>query len=247
MTEHVPFERHADKRETLVVASIAATLGLATGLLFMFAPQIDIAVSRSFQLPGGEFALSKSDFWRGLRELFLRAFTIWYIAIPIAGVLAYRMARPVMNLDWRRWLYIGCCSLIGPLLLVNVILKEQWGRWRPREVLELGGNEGFTSVLDLAGSCDNNCSFVSGEVASMVMIFIALAFATRHWRPIHYGLAVVLGGLEALIRVGQGGHFLSDAIFAGVLMVLVAAVVQLWFFHSAFSPLRWLERESRPL
>ncbi|HSO47319.1 MAG TPA: hypothetical protein VLQ68_05230, partial [Rhizobiaceae bacterium] len=59
MTEHVPFERHAETRETLVVAAIAAAVGLATGLFFILAPQIDIAVSRSFQLPGGEFALSK--------------------------------------------------------------------------------------------------------------------------------------------------------------------------------------------
>ena len=71
----------------------------------------------------------------------------------------------------------------------------------------------------------------------------ALAFATRHWRPIHYGLAVLLGALEAFIRVGQGGHFTSDAIFAGVLMALVACAVHGWFFLSAWSPLPRLERK----
>jgi lipid A 4'-phosphatase len=242
MKTDVPFEHHAGRRETLLVAAIAALAGLVAGLVFMLMPQLDIAVSRHFLTDNGKFSLAVSDFWEGLRTVFLRAFTVWYIVIPVAGVVAFRLRRPVMKLEWRRWLYIGACSLLGPLLLVNVILKEHWGRWRPREILELGGGESFTRVLEPGGSCASNCSFVSGEVASMVMLFIALAFATRHWRPIHYALAVLLGGLSVYIRVGQGGHFLSDAIFAGVLMVLVAAALHLWFFHSAWSPLPRIAR-----
>lgn len=237
MPTEVPFSHHADRRETLLVAAIATVAGLGAGLIFMLFPQLDIAASGHFLTEKGKFALAVSDFWEGLRTIFLRAFTVWYIVIPVAAVVAFRLRRPVMNLEWRRWLYLGVCSLLGPLVLVNIILKEHWGRWRPREIVELGGAESFTPVLTLGGSCDSNCSFVSGEVASMVMVFIALAFATRHWRPIHYALAVIMGALSAYIRVGQGGHFLSDAIFAGVLMVLVAAAVHPWFFHSASSPL----------
>jgi lipid A 4'-phosphatase len=242
MPPEVPFSHHAGRRETLLVAAIATLAGLAAGVAFMLNPQIDIAASAHFLNEKGRFALAVSDFWEGLRTFFLRCFTLWYIIIPAAGVAAFRLQKPVMNLDWRRWLYLGVCSLLGPLLLVNLVLKEHWGRWRPREVIELGGSEGFTPVLTFGGSCDSNCSFVSGEVASMVMLFIALAFATRHWRPIHYGLAVIMGALSAYIRVGQGGHFLSDSIFAGVLMVLVAAAVHLWFFHSAWSPLPRIAR-----
>jgi len=208
----------------------------------MVFPGLDIAISQHFLSENGKFWMARSDFWQGLREFFMRAFTLWYIVIVLAGLLAARLRKPVMNLDWQRWLYLGTCSLLGPLLLVNIILKEMWGRWRPREIIELGGQESFTSVLSTGGSCIDNCSFVSGEVASMVMIFMALALATRHWRPIHYGLAVLLGGLEAFIRVGQGGHFTSDAIFAGVLMVLVACAVHAWFFLGAWSPLPWLQR-----
>ena len=56
----------------------------------------------------------------------------------------------------------------------------------------------------------------------MVMAFIALAFVTTAWRPIFYALAIVMGLLEAFIRIGEGGHFLSDALLAGVFMALVA-------------------------
>jgi lipid A 4'-phosphatase len=242
MRAEIPFDAHASRRETMIVALAAFSIGLFAGLTFMWFPNLDIAISRSFLNENGKFWMARADLWQGLRELFMRGFTLWYIVICLAGVLAARLRKPVMNLDWQRWLYLGVCSLLGPLLLVNVILKETWGRWRPREIIELGGQESFTSVLNTAGGCASNCSFVSGEVASMVMIFMALAFATRHWRPIHYVLAVLMGGLEAFIRVGQGGHFTSDAIFAGVLMALVACAVHAWFFLSAWSPLPALER-----
>jgi lipid A 4'-phosphatase len=242
MQAEIPFDQHASRRETMIAALVACAAGLLAGLAFMLFPALDIAISQSFLTENGKFWMARSDFWQGLRELFMRAFTLWYVVMILAGVLAARLRKPVLNLDWQRWLYLGVCSLIGPLLLVNIMLKEMWGRWRPREIIELGGQESFTSVLNTAGSCASNCSFVSGEVASMVMIFMALAFATRHWRPIHYGLAVLLGALEAYIRVGQGGHFTSDAIFAGVLMALVACAVHAWFFLSAWSPLPRLER-----
>jgi lipid A 4'-phosphatase len=241
----IPFDDYAGARETAVVFAVAGSVGLATGLAFMFFPGLDIAASRIFLESGYSFSLADSPFWQGLREWFMRGFTLWYVTIAIAGIAAFRQDGPVMSLDWKRWFYIGSCSLLGPLILVNVVLKEYWGRWRPRDIFELGGREIFTPVLATDGTCVDNCSFVSGEVASMVMLFMALAFATRHWRPIHYGLAVLLGLISAFIRVGQGGHFLSDAIFAGVLMALLAAALHAWFFLSGHTPLPFVERQLR--
>ena len=71
----------------------------------------------------------------------------------------------------------------------------------------------------------------------MAMLFMALAFATRHWRPIHYGLAILLGAVEAFIRVSQGGHFLSDAIFSMLFMALVAAALYWAMFLRTKAPL----------
>jgi lipid A 4'-phosphatase len=241
----VPFETHAGPRETLRVSFAALAVGLLTGVVFTLFPQFDIDVSRHFLEGRDTFRLANSVFWQGLREWFMNGFTVWYLVVVICGIAAFRQDAPVLNLDWRRWVYIAACSLAGPLILVNLLLKEFWGRWRPREIFELGGREIFTSPLDTGGSCADNCSFVSGEVASMVMLFMALAFATRHWRPIHYGLAILLGAVAAYIRVGQGGHFLSDALFAGVFMALVAAAIHAWFFLSPWSPLPYIERQLR--
>jgi membrane-associated phospholipid phosphatase len=43
--------------------------------------------------------------------------------------------------------------------------------------------------------------------------------------------AVLVGSLVGFIRIGQGGHFLSDVIFAGVFMAIVVAVVY-WFLFN---------------
>lgn len=234
------FSGHADRRETAIVGAVALAVGIATAVIFTMRSDLDIAVSNAFLDEAGAFSLAGSPFWQSLRTLFLRGFTLWYVVIVAAWLFAAGRRSPVLGLGWERWFYMLLCSLAGPLLLVNVVLKEHWGRWRPREIFELGGREIFTPVLSPAGTCLDNCSFVSGEVASMAMVFIALAFSTRHWRPIHYALAVVMGAVEALIRVGQGGHFLSDSIFACVFMVLIAAGIYAWLFLSRFSPLPYL-------
>jgi lipid A 4'-phosphatase len=218
-----PFWRRLpDSAETATVAVTAAAIGLVSAALFTIFPSIDLAASAVFH-DSGRFALAGDGFWQTLREAILRAYTLWYIAIPVCLVVAMRSGETVARLDARKWGYLALCSIAGPLLLTNVFLKEHWGRWRPREILDFGGSHPYTTPFDISGSCADNCSFVSGEVSSMVMAFIALAFVSSVWRPVFYVLAIVLGMLSALIRVGQGGHFLSDSILAGVFMTLVAA------------------------
>ncbi|MCG6859267.1 MAG: phosphatase PAP2 family protein [Salaquimonas sp.] len=220
-----PFWTHLPGgRETAMVAIIAFVLGLATAIVFTAWPQFDIAVSRLF-FSGDVFPMTQEWFWRFLRTVFLNGFTAWYILITVGCVVTFKQQPALLGFDFRKWLYLAICSIGGPLLLVNIILKDHWGRWRPREIIQLGGEDLHTTPLDWSGTCIDNCSFVSGEVASMVMAFIALAFVTTAWRPIFYALAIFMGLLEALIRVGQGGHFISDALFAGVFMVLVAAAI----------------------
>ena len=219
-----PFWTHLPgASETAKVAAIALALGFVTAIIFSIWPRLDYAFSRLFLLPDDSFVFVHSLFWRFLREVFLKGFTAWYVLIVIGCFATWSRLPALFGLEFRRWLYLAACSLAGPLFLVNIVLKEHWGRWRPREIIQLGGNELPTAPLDWGGTCTSNCSFVSGEIASMVMVFISLAFVTTAWRPVFYTLAVVMGLVSAIMRIGQGGHFLSDALFAGVFMVLTAA------------------------
>lgn len=219
--------------EVAAVARIGLWTAIVCGVVFTLIPWLDPTVSAIFLNDNGGYALAVSPFWKSLRWIFLRGFTVWYVTIVIAGILAAHGRRPVLGMTWPKWLYMGLCAVVGPLLVTNLWLKGEWGRWRPREISGLGGTEEFTGPLDPFGSCQDNCSFVSGEVSSTVMVFVTLALVSGQWRPQLYWLAAAMSMISALIRIGQGGHFLSDTLFAAAFMLLIAAgIYRLMFLGS---------------
>ncbi len=159
----------------------------------------------------------------------MTAYTIWYVAIILFAFDALKNPQRQLWIDTglglRHWLYLILSSLIGPLLIANILFKNNWGRARPREITEFGGNLDFSPPLLITDQCENNCSFVSGEPSSMVMIFISLAFINVARRKLFVWLAIVMGALSGFLRMGQGGHFFSDVIFAALFMMLTAAII----------------------
>jgi lipid A 4'-phosphatase len=105
--------------------------------------------------------------------------------------------------------------------VINGIFKETWGRARPREVVEFGGNKKFTKAFVLSDQCKTNCSFVSGE-ASIGFYGLTLIFVARRKRKIIAFASLLAGSLIGLLRMSLGAHFLSDVIFSGVFTFLVS-------------------------
>jgi lipid A 4'-phosphatase len=66
---------------------------------------------------------------------------------------------------------------------------------------------------------------VSGEASSIYALGFAIAMLARRRRATLMASAILAGSLIGFIRIGQGGHFLSDIVFAGVLMAMVVALV----------------------
>lgn len=97
-------------------------------------------------------------------------------------------------------------------------------RARPRHVLDFGGDASFTPAWVVADQCHGNCSFVSGDVTfAASLLGRALLFpATRRLPWLGYGLAATL--VTSFLRMASGAHFLSDALFAGLIGILVALV-----------------------
>jgi len=56
------------------------------------------------------------------------------------------------------------------------------------------------------------------------MIFFAAALLSRRRAHVLIAAGVVAGSAAGLVRMAQGGHFLSDVVFAGVAMALTAVV-----------------------
>lgn len=200
---------------------------LAAALLFSLWPGLDLWVSGLFWLPEGGF--SSGDWppfrwaYRGLPLL------TWAIMLSLLASLAFVILaeRPIGRFDRRHILFLLLSFAIGPGLLTNTVLKDHWGRPRPNQVTEFGGTMEFRPALLPGGQCDHNCSFVSGHGA-MGFALIGFAFlpATLRRRRQIAIASIAFGSFVGLARIAQGGHFLSDTVFAGLLATGTA-----WLLH----------------
>ncbi len=125
--------------------------------------------------------------------------------------------------SWRRICgYFLVAGIVGPGLIVNSLLKEHWGRPRPVQVVEFGGEETFL-LVGVPGSSPVARSFPSGH-ASIAFFAMAPFFPllTRRRREAWFflGLGLVWGAVVGVGRVAQGGHWVSDVVWAGAIVYL---------------------------
>ncbi|GAA5181892.1 phosphatase PAP2 family protein [Niveibacterium umoris] len=196
--------------ERIIVALVFAI----AALLFSLWPQLDTSLSAMFYSPGEGFALDhlaivQAVYWG-----------VWYGSrIAIISVVLLWLAGFAMRGGWlesrRRWFgFLALAIAIGPGLITDAGLKNHWGRARPNQIQAFGGDKQFTPALLPSDQCDRNCSFVSGHAtgAFAIMAFGWLAAPRRRARWL--AGATLAGALVGLVRIVQGGHFLSDVIFA---------------------------------
>lgn len=211
-------------RTGLLITLIAA---VATGLVFGIWPQLDIALSAAFyDSASGLFPLKLAPLAETLRGSAGWVMRLIAFASIVALVVKLAAPRRRMLLPGRAVLLLLPTLLVGPGLLVNAILKDHWGRPRPVAVTQFNGEHKFVAWWDTGGTCSQNCSFVSGEVSSAAWTLAAAAVVPAPWRAVAYVAALALTAGAALLRIAVGGHFVSDAIFAMLLTVLV-----IWVAH----------------
>lgn len=231
----------AREREWAAIAATAVLLCLAFSLL----PRADLDIStwfydRNHGFVGNQQPVVMSVYWAV--PWLGRAAALLALVVCLAGWRhAGRLGRPW----WRRIGALGLVLLLGVGLLVNGGLKEHWGRARPKAVIDLGGSAPYAPALRPSDACDHNCSFVSGHAATgfAVMALGCLGAPRTRRRWLCAGLA--LGLLVGAGRVLQGGHFVSDVLFAGLAVwVTTAAVRQGWLLVRLHQRRRGLQRRN---
>ncbi len=138
---------------------------------------------------------------------------------------------------WRTpCLYLLLTFVIGGGLMINGVLKEYWGRPRPKQSIEFGGKQPFRAYYEpnIGKQPEPSKSFSSGHASSGYYFFaIALLGAIYHSRLFYWlgmSLAWGLGLLLSLARIAQGGHFLSDTLASALIMWLTAWGLAYFFF-----------------
>ncbi len=184
---------------------------IACILIFWFYPQIDLLTSALFYEPEKGFFLAGNSLVLLSYQVFARLQFLVLGALLLAWIAAQWIPAFRSRGQSRAAIYLFLLLLIGPGLLVNGALKENWGRARPREVTEFGGQQTFTPALIPAAQCSTNCSFVSGH-ASLGFYLIGVAWVMRQRRWLLAG--IVLGALVGAGRIMQGGHFFGDIVFS---------------------------------
>ena len=124
-------------------------------------------------------------------------------------------------------LFLFVFLILGPGLVVNTIFKDHWGRPRPADIVHFGGNENFHQVWE-PGDAGQGKSFPSGHAAAGFFLFAPFFLLRKSHRSaalIFLLLGIVWGLFMGTARMIQGGHFLSDVLWAGVLTYLVGQIL----------------------
>ncbi len=202
-----------------------ATLLVLVSLLFVAWPGLDLAVSALFFDPAEGFSAQRSAVQGAVREI--GSIAVWVVGLALAAPPLIKLVAPDSRLlVTPRASLFGLGGLIlGPGLIVNGILKEFWGRARPREITEFGGEAVFSQAWAISDQCARNCSFVSGEASSAFWL-VSLAFVVpRHWRTTILATTLVIAVAVSFTRLTFGGHFLSDVLIAWLLTLLVLVIL----------------------
>ncbi len=210
-------------------------IGLIIGIIFGIDAQLDLKIAAPFYkvvYGGNTFGMRIYPPLQRTHDIGL-----WFvIALVTCAVvlLILNIVRPKRRvfISTRALIFLLSAFLLGPGLLVNVVLKDHWGRPRPIDVIEFGGNQHFVAWWDPRGDCPSNCSFVSGDVSTAFWTIAPAALVPPPWQALAYASAISFGIAMGAFRIMAGGHFFSDVVFAGIFTFLV-----IWFLYALI--FRW--------
>jgi len=192
---------------------------LASSLLLAAFPALDIRVSRLF-FDGTGFHLANQWWVRLLQGSVGYAVGLSLTAVVALYAFNKKSRRQVGGVAGRTVVYLFLVLLLGAGLIVNVLLKNSFGRARPRNIEEFGGDQKFTGAFVVSGECATNCSFSSGDGAGAFFL-LAMAWALSRRRTVLLA-ALGFGALVSFSRVAAGAHFLSDIVVSFFVMIILA-------------------------
>lgn len=217
MTPSIPYTRQTGFHLSLVLMATAVS---SAG--FYLYPSVDLTVSRYF-FDGEQFPLRHNGFLQVLRQA-----NFWAGLIVIGASMVFvasRRLRNALGINLGRALVPLITYAIGVGLIVNMVLKDTFGRARPRDTLGLGGDHPLSAAWEMSQACASNCSFTSGEAAGAMAMMSLVYLIPAGRRALRLVAQISLGMLAISLsfnRILFGGHYLSDVVLS---MLIVSAVM----------------------
>jgi len=193
------------------------------GVALYFFPEVDLAISRLVFDETAEFYLRNDP----ILKIIYKSVNVLAIAMGITVISAYLYQlyskKSIKYFDKKALVYLFMVFAFGSGVIVNLGLKQNFGRARPAEIIQFGGEKKFTPAAVVNWEYGKECDSFSCGYCSFALGFIAFFFLFRkRWiliTALGYGLVVSLG------RILQGGHFFSDFIFSWIVMLLTAKLL----------------------
>lgn len=157
-----------------------------------------------------------------------------------AGIAALVLPLSYFVSSLKRWQPIALTAVltlaIGSGLITHLLLKDNWGRPRPKQVKEFGGAQEFRAFYqpNLFHPLPLR-SFPCGH-CTMGFFFFTLALTGKRLKNnklknAGFIAAFSLGILLSAARIAQGAHFFSDTLFSAIIMWYAAVGID-WLVYA---------------
>ncbi len=149
------------------------------------------------------------------------------VGLASLGLLLAARFRPALARFRRQAAFMLLLLFLGPGLLVNVLFKDHWGRPRPRQVVQFGGTMQFHQPWT-PGESGTGKSFPSGHAASAFYLAMTSFALRRRWpksAALVFASGMLYGVLMGVARISQGGHFVTDILWAWGVVHLTAVTL----------------------
>ena len=209
---------------------------LPLALIILFAPfsaWLDLRTSAFFYSGEGSFcSTSLLDFYFTYGEVFG-----FLIGVPSLVFL-------LVSRFYNRWaplrlpaFFLVMSLIIGPGVIVNLTMKQFWGRPRPLQIHEFGGKHDFRPFWSPKISIYSEHalrSFPSGHSSmgfyNLAFIFLGRRYKIRTLTSVGAGLTAFWGIGLMFTRIAQGGHFLSDVLISPIIMLWVMILLDRFLY-----------------
>jgi len=212
----------------MTIAPLAFLIG---GTIIIEIANLDLKVSSFFfDSAIDRFPLKNAEPWFTLSNLGCYPGLVLGVAGLAAGLIGCVVPR--LRSMARPGLILGGILLIGPGVLVNILVKDLWGRPRPEQTVVFGGDMQYRPLYQ-PGTTDLGAhSFPCGH-ASIGFYLMAPAFVFWRTRPrlsaAFLALGMTMGLFIGYCRMIQGSHFLSDVLWSAGIVYFTGLM-----FHYSF-------------
>lgn len=189
---------------------------------------LDLRIAECFFERDGGWIYADWALWKFLYHYGVLPTVVIASAALMVYLLSFRWGR--LRSQRRAAWFLVLLSVLGPIVVVNLVLKEHWGRPRPAEVVEFGGEKTYLEVLQ-KGVSGQGRSFPCGHCSAAFFFFgffFLIRPRSRRWAYVVLVTTLVYGALMGAARMVQGGHFPSDVLWsAGIMYYLTLALYRL--------------------